>query len=116
LENKFASGEISQSEKLHLAEEYYKNGFVNEATTLYSETLPEEVNEDNFNSQMNYMTSLFKSQNLNEGIERARVLKKFAKNNSMTSKEEEIKKNLLKAIDSSESQSGQKNEDNQKND
>lgn len=113
LEKRFATGEMSKEEKLNLAQEYYKNNFFNEAETLYSETLSNEVNGSNFDEQMNRAASMFKSSNLEKGIELSQRLRKYAQSNNLKAEEENIRKNLLKAINQ-EASSGQQNKKDKK--
>jgi Ca-activated chloride channel family protein len=108
LEDKFARDELSQNGKRVLAQKLIEDGFPDQAAVLYDEILSKEVNEDNKIEYLNKGASEFKSGKIKEGIDTYNQLIDYLEDNDQKNTElyKDVKKNILKALQTQENQKG----------
>ena len=116
LEEKFAQGTISESEKKYLAQQLLKEGFPKESSTLYGELL-KDVNPNNAQEFLNKGVADFQAGQVKEGIETYNKLLEYLEQNDRTGElANKVKKNLLKALQQVEQQQSRQSKDQEKQD
>ena len=115
LEKKFVEGVISQGEKKALASLLLKEGFSEEAESLYGEILKNDINDENVKDHFNRGAAQFKSKKIMDGFNTYRNLHDYLqKNNPKSEMLPSVKMNMLKALEqmgqSSKSSKGSKDD------
>ncbi len=113
LEAKMANGELSEQEQLILAASLLKDGFNQEAQALYEEILPSNITEQNIKDHFNYGTALLKNNYLNLALSKYNDLLNQMKDQNIDDEilDQELKKNILKALKQGAGGKGSKDKD-----
>lgn len=112
LEQKFSEGKITEIEKKTLASYLLKEGFPEQAETLYKEIIKAPVNKDNLKDKFNLGASEFKNKKIKEGFDTYKEIHDYLKRNDPGNELlPSVKENMLKAIEQMSSQSKSKKSD-----
>lgn len=115
LEEKFASGDITETEKKYMAQKLLEEGFPKESSTLYNELL-KDVNENNISEHLNKGVAEFEAGKVQDGISTYNKLLDYLEENDPNNEiVEKLKKNLFKALQQMEQQKSKQSNSDDKN-
>ncbi len=115
-EKKFREGELDDSGIGNLASSLLQDKFSEEAELLYKETLPKDLESSNLREHFNYATSMLMNEKPSRAISKYNNILDYMKGNTHEDQmlEDEIKKNILKALKQSAGGKGKKGQDKEK--
>ena len=112
LEERFARNELGPKGKKKLASELLRQGFSEEATTLYKEVLPETITDENSVEKFNLGAAQLKAGKVKDGLKTYTELVDYLENNTSENNLDLLEKsklNMLKAIQTQNQKKKQQN-------
>ncbi len=112
LEERFARNELGPKGKKKLASELLRQGFSEEATTLYKEVLPETITDENSVEKFNLGAAQLKAGKVKDGLKTYTELVDYLENNTSENNLDLLEKsklNMLKAIQTQTQKKKQQN-------
>ncbi len=120
LEKKFAEGSLDDEGVRYLATKLMQDGFHEDASALYNEIMPEEINKDNVQHKFNHASSMLLGKgNRDEAVQKYKNIVDYLEKNDVPNGEEMRKKaklNMLKAFKQSQGGGGKSDEDKKEKD
>lgn len=119
LEQNYLEGKLDKKGRLHLADKLLKEGFAEEAKTIYEESLGDALDDDNKNQFFNMATSQLKSDDLQGGVNNfLKLLDHLEKSKKEEDQQllKDVQKNLMKVLHNVEKQQQQQKKDEKKKD